>query len=53
MRLYDTVEIPEYLLERLDECIDALQRTYDRIDKPGELQPGQVIIIRVKEARKL
>lgn len=25
----------------------------NQIDKPGELQPGQVIIIRVKEARKL
>lgn len=25
----------------------------NQIDKPGELQPGQVIIIRVKEARAL
>lgn len=26
MRLYDTVDVPEYLLERLDECIDTLGR---------------------------
>lgn len=25
----------------------------NKIDKPGELQPGTVIVIRVKEARKL
>lgn len=48
MRLYDTVDVPGYLLERLDECIDTLGRkvmTLPRNAPVGEIIP-KIILLR-------
>lgn len=48
----DTVEIPEYLLERLDKRIDALQRTYDSTSEYASIRLLDKVIKAVVRANE-